>query len=244
MKSDNSFLSDIPIVGFTGTTLVDYPEHMASIIFLGGCDLRCPYCHNHTIFSIKKNMLISPEKLMQKIESRKNFIEAICITGGEPLLYDKLFHFIKYIRKRFSLKIKVDTNGLHPELLKKLLPFLDYVAVDIKAPPADYKKLYTPYDDTTKRLEKTRGFLKNADYKIEYRTTVYPPIITDVSILQKMEPFIPEKATWVLQQFNPENAFSDEAKKIETFRKKELEKLCYQLQKNFPERKILLRISQ
>ncbi|MFO7736141.1 MAG: anaerobic ribonucleoside-triphosphate reductase activating protein [bacterium] len=244
MKSDDSFLSDIPAVGFTGTTLVDYPGHMASIIFLGGCDLRCPYCHNHTIFSIKKEMLIDPEELIQQMEKRKNFTEALCITGGEPLLYNTLYPFIKYIRKKFSIKIKVDTNGLHPELLKKLLPLLDYVAVDIKAPPNDYEKLETPYDDTVKRIEKTRDFLEHSACITEYRTTVYPPIISDASVLRKMEPFVPEKASWTLQQFNPQNAFSAEAKKTETYKINELEKLCRQLQKNFPEREILLRTSQ
>ena len=121
------------ISGLLKTTLLDYPQHVAATIFLGGCNFRCPFCHNSDLLE-GTDGLFSKEEVLTFLKKRAGILEGVCITGGEPTLHRDLEPFIREIRS-LGLLVKLDTNGYRPDVLKDLCNknLLDYVAMDIKS---------------------------------------------------------------------------------------------------------------
>lgn len=128
------------IHGLNKLTLLDYPGHMACLIFTGACNYRCPFCHNASlVLNPNSQPAISEEEIFAFLLSRKDILEGVCISGGEPTLQADLPEFIRKIRT-MGFHVKLDTNGSRPGILKNLLGegLLDYVAMDIKAAPKKY----------------------------------------------------------------------------------------------------------
>ena len=128
------------ISGLLKTTLLDYPQHVAATIFLGGCNFRCPFCHNSDLLE-GTDGLFSKEEVLTFLKKRAGILEGVCITGGEPTLHRDLEPFIREIRS-LGLLVKLDTNGYRPDVLKDLCNknLLDYVAMDIKSGRTGYAK--------------------------------------------------------------------------------------------------------
>lgn len=128
------------ILGLTKTTLLDYPGHVAAALFAGGCNFRCPYCHNSDIV-LKSNSLtaIADREILSFLNKRRSVLTGVCITGGEPTLYSDLPDLITQIRKLGYL-VKLDTNGTNPQMLHDLIRagLIDYCAMDIKNSPEKY----------------------------------------------------------------------------------------------------------
>ena len=124
------------ICGLQKTTLLDFPGKVAATLFTGGCNFRCPFCHNSGLLSGDAEELYTPGEILRFLEKRKNILEGVCITGGEPTLQPDLEDFIRDIRS-LGLAVKLDTNGYRPDILKALCRkgLLDYVAMDIKGGP-------------------------------------------------------------------------------------------------------------
>ena len=127
------------ISGLQKLTLLDYPGKTAATIFLSGCNLRCPFCHNSRLVNNKDFEEISEETLFAYLNKRAGLLDGVCITGGEPLLREGLEEFILKI-KALGYEIKLDTNGTLPDRLAGLLPIVDYVAMDIKNTPEKYPR--------------------------------------------------------------------------------------------------------
>lgn len=168
-------------VGLQKTTLIDYPGLVASTVFTAGCNLRCPYCHNPELVNQGiPESFISMKDFFGFLEKRKNVLDGVCITGGEPLIYDNLPEVIKQIQG-FGLKIKLDTNGTFPEKLKPLSP--DYIAMDLKTAPHKYHLvtgISPETKDTTPLAEKiitSLEYLKTSGIDFEIRTTWAPEIV-------------------------------------------------------------------
>ena len=128
------------IGGLQKVTLLDFPGKVACTVFLTGCNLRCPYCHNPDLVLTKDNgKYISEKEFFEFLLSRKGKLDGVCITGGEPTLYPNLTNLIRRIREMGFL-VKLDSNGAVPEMLEHLLreKLLDYVAIDIKNAPSQY----------------------------------------------------------------------------------------------------------
>ena len=128
------------IHGLNKLTLLDYPGHMACLIFTGACNYRCPFCHNASlVLNPNSQPAISEEEIFSFLQSRKGILEGVCISGGEPTLQADLPDFIRKIRA-MGFHIKLDTNGSRPGILKGLLDerMLDYVSMDIKNAPEKY----------------------------------------------------------------------------------------------------------
>lgn len=161
------------ICGFQKTTLLDYPQHVAATVFVGGCNFRCPFCHNKDLVLGKMDQAVYTEnQILQFLEKRKDLLEGICITGGEPTLQPDLEEFICKARNMGYL-VKLDTNGYRPEILERLLgkDLLDYVAMDVKASPHNYARVTgVPVD--VDRILKSIQLLKNCRIPYEFRTTV------------------------------------------------------------------------
>ncbi len=130
----------ILILGLTKTTLLDYPGHVAAALFTGGCNFRCPFCHNRDIV-LKTGQAVpfTDEEIFSFLAKRRSVLEGVCITGGEPTLHDDLPDFIGRIKKMGYL-VKLDTNGTNPDMLDSLINtgLIDYCAMDLKNAPQKY----------------------------------------------------------------------------------------------------------
>lgn len=162
------------IHGFNKTTLLDYPGHLASTVFSGGCNLRCPFCQNASlVLSPEGQPEIPEDEFFQTLKKRRNILEGVCITGGEPTLYNKLPDFIRKI-KDYGFDVKLDTNGSNPQMLLKMLDshLLDYVAMDIKNSPENYAVTVGIPDYDITPVKDSVKILMSSDIPYEFRTTV------------------------------------------------------------------------
>lgn len=162
------------IHGFNKTTLLDYPGHIAATIFLGGCNFRCPFCHNATlVLAPETQPVISEDEIFTTLKKRVGILEGVCITGGEPTLYLGLEEFIKKI-KSLGFLVKLDTNGSNPNLLRHLieLNLLDYVAMDIKNSKEKYSLTTGLKNIDINKISESITILLSSDIDYEFRTTV------------------------------------------------------------------------
>ena len=168
------------IKGYNKTTLLDYPEHVAATVFVGGCNFRCPFCHNADLV-LNPNMQadIGEEEVLAHLQKRKGILEGVCITGGEPTLQPDLPEFIKKI-KGLGYPVKLDTNGYCPDVLEKLLEegLLDYAAMDIKASKENYAMAAGLPQLDIGKIEESVKLLQNGSIPYEFRTTVVKGIHT------------------------------------------------------------------
>ncbi len=161
------------IMGLQKLTLLDYPGKMACTVFTGGCNFRCPFCHNAgLVVGQEEKEVISEEEFFAFLDKRKGILNGVCITGGEPTLQKDLEVFIRRIRENGFL-IKLDTNGYRPEVLKDFVNkgLLDYVAMDIKNSPTRYS-VTTGVDTDMKKIRESVEFLMSGKVEYEFRTTV------------------------------------------------------------------------
>ncbi len=164
----------IPIYGLQKTTLLDFPGHVASTIFLGKCNFRCPYCQNSSLLDPRDlPPSFTEEDVYRHLHKRKGILEGVCITGGEPTLTKDLPRFIKNI-KDIGYLVKLDTNGTNPSMLQALLEenLLDMVAMDIKNCPDRYGTTIGIPQYNTRAVEESVALLKNSNIQYEFRTTL------------------------------------------------------------------------
>lgn len=174
------------ITGLQKLTLLDFPERIACTVFISGCNLRCPFCHNASlVVTNSQEDHISEDELISFLQSRRGLLDGVCITGGEPTIYgDELRALIQKIRG-LGFAVKLDTNGTNPSLLTELINegMLDYVAMDIKNSPENYTKTCGGIDVLAKAQESVK-ILMNSDVEFEFRTTVCHPLHTTEDIRQ------------------------------------------------------------
>ncbi len=162
------------IVGLMKTTLLDYPGRVASTIFTGGCNFRCPYCHNGDLVLHHTTMEeYTLEEIFNHLNKRKKTLGGVCITGGEPTLQADLPEFIKDI-KHLGLSVKLDTNGTNPDMLGQLIDehLVDYVAMDIKHKKSSYNDVACMKDFDIEPIETSVKLLMDGSIDYEFRTTV------------------------------------------------------------------------
>lgn len=164
--------------GFLKTTLLDYPEEISSVIFLPGCNLKCPYCHNPSIVNQQSNTLESIDTILNTIKKRKNILSGVVISGGEPTLYEDLQYYIDLFHD-WGLKVKLDTNGTKPEIIKELTP--DYIAMDLKTSLHKYPSLGLKGEN---KIKKSLEWIKKSGIEYEIRTTAAPIIFTKDDLIE------------------------------------------------------------
>lgn len=163
------------ICGLQKTTLLDFPGHVAATIFTGGCNFRCPFCHNGNLLSADRifpEQILSEDEIFSFLAKRKNLLDGVCLTGGEPTLQPDLPDFIRRI-KSLGFLVKLDTNGSRPDILRYLLEkrLPDYIAMDIKSSPTGYSHAAGAAISFADISESVR-LLQNAAIPYEFRTTV------------------------------------------------------------------------
>ena len=186
--------------GLQKVSLIDYPNKVASVLFTPGCNLRCGFCHNWRIAVDPKPPFLQEALALKILESRKKYVDAVVVTGGEPCMHKELPKFLAKLKKR-GFQVKLDTNGFYPEVLEQCLGHVDYVALDVKTSLEKYKLLGAR--DTTGLL-RTVEMLKMGKVLYEFRTTVVPELITAEDMTQICE-LVKGAKTHAFQQFVPQD---------------------------------------
>ena len=173
------------IIGFEKISLVNFDNEVSATIFLNGCNFRCPFCHNFefVVPTGESFKTYTEEEILEYLNKRYGLLSAVVITGGEPTCNNDLIPFIKKI-KDIGYKIKLDTNGSHPDMVIDLFKngLIDYVALDIKNSKEEYSKTIGLKNYDTSNVEKLVSFLINSDYDYEFRTTMMESYHTNSSI--------------------------------------------------------------
>jgi pyruvate formate lyase activating enzyme len=189
------------IGGFQSCSLCDFPGRVAAVIFLQGCNFRCPYCHNQRLLPsiVPVDRLIHPSDIMEKLHHRKDVLNGVVLCGGEPTLQADLPEFIEEIH-RMGYSIKLDTNGSRPRMIEKLLAadLPNYVAMDIKAPWRKYEALSgvkAEVDD----LKASIQLLAESGIAHEYRTTFARSLLTHLDI-EGIKAMLPSEALHRIQE--------------------------------------------
>jgi pyruvate formate lyase activating enzyme len=186
--------------GLQKISLIDYPKKVASVLFTPGCNLRCPFCHNWRIVVEPKPPFLQEAAALEILESRKRYVDAVVVTGGEPTMHKELPRFLAKLKERGFL-VKLDTNGFYPEVLEECLRSVDYVALDVKTCLDKYGLLGA---EETGAFMRSVEVLKAGKVGYEFRTTVVPELVTahDVTCIGEI---VKGAKTCALQQFVPQD---------------------------------------
>lgn len=206
------------IGGLQKTSLLDFPEKIAAIVFTMGCNFRCGYCHNPELINGEAKI----EEVFEFLKTRQGKLDGVVITGGEPCLQKDLPEFIKQV-KELGFAVKLDTNGSFPEMLEKVLPDLDYVAMDIKAPLEKYSQIVNVDVDTSKIL-KSIEVLKNGGVDYEFRTTVVKSQLS-LEDFEKIGQLIQGAPRYYLQRFEASKILDKSLENEKTYSTEEFERI-------------------
>lgn len=222
------------IAGVQKVTLLDYPGHIACEIFTRGCNFKCPFCQNSSLIPLNGEENYDEDELFAYLELRKNVLDGVVITGGEPLIHEDIPLFIKRIKK-LGLKVKIDTNGSNPKLLQTLIEkkLVDYIAMDIK-------NIYSKYAITIGKntnldnIKKSIQIIKKSNITHEFRTT----IIKDIHTLEDIKKLcdLVDGDCYYLQNFEDSSDVINH--QLQGFTHEELLLLGKELNNKFPNVKI------
>jgi len=174
------------ICGIQKLSLLDYPGKICCTVFLRGCNMRCPFCHNASIaLSMQIENQIKEEDFFAFLKRRKGLLDGVCISGGEPLLYSSTYEFAEKIKNEGYL-VKLDTNGTNPERLENMIKSgaVDYVAMDIKNCIEKYPLTSGIKDIDTEKIKKSAKLLMQGNVPFEFRTTVVDGFHTKEDIVK------------------------------------------------------------
>ena len=171
------------ISGLQKLTLLDFPNRVACTVYLGGCNLRCPFCHNSQLLGGDAEELMNSGALLDFLRKRQGVLDGVCITGGEPTLHADLPELLRSIRA-LGYAIKLDTNGTNPSMLRRLIDegLVDYVAMDVKNGPDHYAETVGIEGFSLAAIEESIRILLEDKTDYELRTTVVLPLHSEDSI--------------------------------------------------------------
>ncbi|MDO8529180.1 MAG: anaerobic ribonucleoside-triphosphate reductase activating protein [bacterium] len=222
--------------GFQKLTLIDYPGKVAATVFTVGCSFRCPFCHNPELVLSRSSQLATQSSIEKEffkfLRKRKEKLEGVCITGGEPTIQPDLIDFIKKIKKRGFL-VKLDSNGSRPDVLKKIISgkMIDFIAMDIKNSPRRYNETNGVKTDI-ERIKLSVEMIMNSGIPYEFRTTVVPGIHREGDF-QEISAWIKGAKNYYLQEYREIKILDPRLKKITKNKKIDLEKIKKDVEKFF-----------
>jgi pyruvate formate lyase activating enzyme len=196
----------IKIAGWNKLSFIDFPGTIAAVLFLAGCNMRCPYCHNPGVVR-GEYPLVDLSAVKKYLEKRRDMVEGVVLSGGEPCIHEELPETANELCA-LGLKIKLDTNGLLPAMISACNP--DYLALDIKTIPARYGELGCGYDDAESRLMRSIDIVKAMREEAEIRITVVPPFVDD-HVIAEVKKMVAGVAKVFLQPFKNDPPLLDPA---------------------------------
>lgn len=222
----------IEIKGFLETSFLDWRGKLCSVIFLPGCNFRCPYCHNHPlVFHPEQYATFPLEDILARLHSLRNWIDGVCLTGGEPTFHTDLPLLVRKI-KRHGFLVKLDTNGSNPPMLENLIEGgqIDFVSMDVKAPlgPFSYSRS-TGLPVNLRPILESIEILKRRKVEYEFRMTVVPGLHREEDI-RTLGNHLRAGQRFILQNFNPENPLDPSLRNIIPYDPKALKKIEREVQ--------------
>ena len=213
IDNESNLLNKKIVYDLTPFTQLDYPEHLACIVWMSGCNLRCGYCYNKDIVFSKKGKLCLKD-VLDFLEKRVGLLDAVVLSGGEASRYiDELFSFCKEVKKR-GFKIKLDTNGIEFENVKKLVEskMLDFISLDYKAPKERFFDITKFYEKEFGLFRKTLKYLIKKEFPFEVRTTLHSDLLSEDDINHIIEDllYLGYKNTYYIQLFLPTQTTIDD----------------------------------
>lgn len=217
------------IAGYLKTSLIEWPGKITSVIFVPGCNFRCPFCHNQDLVDprrIKKLPRYQEKTILADLKKRKKWIDGVVVTGGEPTLQPKLEEFLREVKKLDFLTM-IETNGTNPKLLKNLLAekLLDYITIDFKGPWGEYEK-FTNCSNQASKVKLSLKEVIQSGVEFELRTTIIPGLHRQETLLaqaEELKVFIKnsrpkiKEFRWFLQNFRPQNCLDPRFQKKSPF---------------------------
>jgi pyruvate formate lyase activating enzyme len=199
------------------TSFIDFPGRISSVLFFRGCNLRCPWCHNRELVTggeqTPPDGFVTLEIALAHIKRRRSVLGGVVLSGGEPCLQDDLPGIISKI-KNLSLPVKLDTNGMFPAMLEKLLgseeTSPDYIALDLKIAPSRYGEL----GDQGEKLIQSAALIRGAGIAHEYRTLALPGDFITEKDIEELAP-LADNAPWYFRQFRGGNCINPDWDKLE-----------------------------
>jgi pyruvate formate lyase activating enzyme len=222
------------IGGLQKVSLIDYPGLICAIVFVQGCNFKCPYCHNPELVEPKLfRPVIGKQDVIDFLSIRKGKLDAVTISGGEPAIQKDLLPFIQQIKK-MGFAVKLDTNGSQPQVIRSLFEenLLDFIAMDIKGPLAKYENIVCAPVDPEKIKESIKNILQSK-VEHEFSTTIVKSQLTEKNIL-KIGKMISGARKYALQKFIPERTLEGQFLREKTYSNEELEKFKKRLEKEIP----------
>ena len=222
----------LKIAGVIETSFLDWDGKIVTTIFTPRCNFRCPFCQNQDlVLHPEKFDLIPEQKIQDLLLKHEDFIDGICMTGGEPTLFD-LSNFFSKI-KEMGFLIKLDTNGTDPKSIKKLIDanLVDYIAMDLKAPLNEKYEKAAGVKVNLENIKKSIDIIMRSDIGYEFRTTVVPTILEKEDIYE-MTSAIKNAEKYALQQFEPKNALDPALRKISPYTGEEILEMAQLAKKN------------
>jgi len=204
----------------------DFVGFISSTIFLGGCNFRCPYCHNSDLVLRPQDLPTFPlEYFLSFLDSRKGWLEGICVSGGEPLLHDDLETLLALIKER-NLLVKIDTNGSFPSKLEALIQkkLVDQIAMDVKAPLERYHEV-AGAEVMTEDILRSIDIVKNSSLEHIFRCTVVPGLVGHEDI-EKISELLKGAKVFQLQQFVPLNPLDSDYLEKKPYSREEVQKFA------------------
>ncbi|UCD71604.1 MAG: anaerobic ribonucleoside-triphosphate reductase activating protein [Syntrophobacterales bacterium] len=218
---------EIQIKGFLETSLLDWPGKLTAVLFLPGCNFRCPYCHNHSLVIHPERFETIPlEYILMRLKGLKGWIDGVCVTGGEPTLTPQLPLLLEEIKNE-GWAIKLDTNGTFPDRIKELIErnLVDCVAMDIKAPldSIAYSRCAGVSVDIPV-IRKSISVLGNGGVDYSFRMTVVPSLLTEEQVYEAALQLVGMRGL-LLQDFNPSDPLGPGLRGIEPFGEMRLQRM-------------------
>ncbi len=210
------------IKGLQKMSLIDYPGRMSAVVFLGGCNFRCPYCHNpELVEGAAKLPTIGEKRVFSFLETRKKWLDGVVVTGGEPCLNPGLPDFVKKI-KGMGFLVKLDTNGSNPGMLGQLVKagLLDFISMDIKAPLGKYREVVGT-DVNRDDIQKSVDIVRSSGLEYEFRTTVVPGLVGGRDMLE-IGKWLEGSEKYCIQQFRPGKTLDSRFQGISPYTKRGL----------------------
>ncbi len=216
----------VEIKGIEKFSSRDFPGHISSTVFFGGCTFRCPYCHNsQLVLEPETIQSMAADYFLSYLDGRKGWLEAVCLTGGEPLIHDDIEDVIRIVRER-GLLVKLDTNGSFPDRLEALLGLglLDRVALDVKAPLERYREVTRSSIDLEK-IVRSVDLVRSSGLPYLFRTTVVPGFVGKDDVLRIGE-WLEGASSYAVQPFVPQTTIDPAFMAIKPFGRAELEDIA------------------
>jgi pyruvate formate lyase activating enzyme len=218
---------NVKIGGLQKTTLLDYPQKIACVVFLVGCSFRCPWCYSPELVlpeKIETHPEISHDEFFSFLEKRKGKLEGVVVCGGEPTIHSDLPEFLRKIKEK-GYSVKLDTNGSRPEKIEEIVKkkLVDYIAMDIKAPLQNKEKYkeVTGVAVNVTDIQKSIKLITTQDIDYEFRSTLVPTI-HDKESVREMAKSIEGAEKYFLQNFFPSKTLSDSFLRINPFSVEEM----------------------